>query len=131
MLLERGQTGERWRSQSWDSLRLLTPNWMTRLPGHAYRGSEPDGFMRAPELVQMFERYARSFGAPVLGSTTVISVESTADGHYDVVTDQGTWRATNVVIATGATDTPAVPASRADVAFRHLPTRAPGLSQPA
>ncbi len=110
VLLERGQTAERWRSQSWDSLRLLTPNWMTRLPGHAYRGSQPDGFMRAPELVRMFERYARSFGAPVLGSTTVLSVECNVDGRYLVVTDQGTWSATNVVIATGATDTPTIPA---------------------
>jgi putative flavoprotein involved in K+ transport len=33
VVLERGQVANSWRTQPWDSLRLLTPNWMTRLPG--------------------------------------------------------------------------------------------------
>jgi putative flavoprotein involved in K+ transport len=33
VVLERGRVAERWRSERWDSLRLLTPNWQTRLPG--------------------------------------------------------------------------------------------------
>ena len=33
-----GPVAERWRSERWDSLRLLTPNWMTRLPGFVRRG---------------------------------------------------------------------------------------------
>ncbi|HEY2016745.1 MAG TPA: FAD-dependent oxidoreductase, partial [Bryobacteraceae bacterium] len=49
VLLERGGIGERWRSERWDSLRLLTPNWMNRLPGWAYDGPDPDGFMTASE----------------------------------------------------------------------------------
>ena len=36
VVLERGEVAHSWRTQRWDSLRLLTPNWMTRLPGHAY-----------------------------------------------------------------------------------------------
>ncbi len=47
VVLERGQVAERWRRERWDSLRLLTPNWMTRLPGFAYAGPDPDGFMHA------------------------------------------------------------------------------------
>jgi len=43
VLLERGRVAERWRSERWDSLRLLTPNWMSRLPGFAYRGDDPEG----------------------------------------------------------------------------------------
>ena len=35
VVLERGQVVNSWRTQRWDSLRLLTPNWMTRLPGYA------------------------------------------------------------------------------------------------
>ena len=41
VVLERGRVAERWRSERWDSLRLLTPNWATRLPGWAYRGQTP------------------------------------------------------------------------------------------
>jgi putative flavoprotein involved in K+ transport len=50
VLLERGLVGERWRSSTWDSLRLLTPNWMTRLPHWAYSGEQPDGYMTAAEV---------------------------------------------------------------------------------
>lgn len=48
IVLERGRIGERWRSERWESLRLLTPNWMTRLPGGGYDGPDPDGFMTMP-----------------------------------------------------------------------------------
>ena len=58
VVLERGKLAQRWRSQSWDSLRLLTPNWMTRLPGFQYDGNDLDGFMSVPELIGFFERYA-------------------------------------------------------------------------
>ena len=43
VVLERGEVAQAWRTQRWDSLRLLTPNWMTRLPGYAYHGDDPDG----------------------------------------------------------------------------------------
>ena len=58
VVIERGQVAERWRRERWDSLRLLTPNWMTRLPGFAYAGPDPDGFMHASEVVAFLDRYA-------------------------------------------------------------------------
>ena len=48
VVLERGQIGQRWRSNTWDSLHLLTPNWMNTLPGEAYRSPDPNGFSSAP-----------------------------------------------------------------------------------
>ena len=39
VVLDRGRVAEGWRSERWDSLRLLTPRWMTRLPGWRYSGS--------------------------------------------------------------------------------------------
>jgi putative flavoprotein involved in K+ transport len=108
VVLERGQVAERWRSERWDSLRLLTPNWQTRLPGFRYDGPDPDGFMNMPEVVAFFERYARSCSAPVLTSTVVRSV-GTAAGGYLVSTSGGDWMARNVVIATGYSDRPYVP----------------------
>ena len=38
VVIERGRVVERWHSERWDSLRLLTPNWQTRLPGWHYGG---------------------------------------------------------------------------------------------
>jgi putative flavoprotein involved in K+ transport len=108
VLLERGQVAHRWRTESWDSLRLLTPNWMSRLPGWCYDGPDPDGYMAAGEVVDHFERYARAFAAPVETGTTVEAVER-AGGRFLVATDRGTWRADHVVVATGHNDRPHVP----------------------
>jgi putative flavoprotein involved in K+ transport len=51
VVLERGEVANSWRRERWDSLRLLTPNWQTRLPGHGYAGGDPDGFMTMAEVV--------------------------------------------------------------------------------
>ena len=52
VVLDRGRVGERWRTERWDSLHLLTPNWMTRLPGWCYGGPDPDGYRRAGDFVE-------------------------------------------------------------------------------
>jgi putative flavoprotein involved in K+ transport len=108
VVLERGRVAERWRSERWDSLRLLSPNWMTRLPGGGYAGPEPDGYMTSSELIDLLDRYALSFAAPVLDGTTVETVAPT-DGGYVIRTDRGTWTAANVVVATGWSDRSFVP----------------------
>ena len=108
VVLERGRVAERWRTERWDSLRLLTPNWQTRLPGFRYDGAEPDGYMSMPQLVHFFERYAGSFAAPIELATTVLAVER-AGALLRVQTDRGTWLAGNVVVATGYSDLPYVP----------------------
>ena len=40
VVLDRGRIAESWRSARWDSLQLLTPRWMTRLPGWQYAGPD-------------------------------------------------------------------------------------------
>jgi putative flavoprotein involved in K+ transport len=108
VVVDRGRVAERWRSERWDSLHLLTPNWMTRLPGHAYAGPDPDGYMSAAQLVRHLQGYAASFRAPVLTDTTVLEVTADGDG-YRVETDRGTWQAASVVIATGPSGRPNTP----------------------
>src|SRR5207253_1630877 len=80
VLLVRGRLAERWRSERWDSLRLLTPNWATRLPGWSYDGGDPDGYMTAGELVSYFESYAGSFAPPVQGGQRVRALGAVAGG---------------------------------------------------
>jgi len=109
VVIERGRVGERWRSERWDSLRLLTPNWQSRLPGWRYQGSDNDGYMTMPEVVSFLEDYARSFAAPIEEGTSVVEVER-ADSGYRVTASRGVWQARNVVVATGQCDLPHVPA---------------------
>src|SRR5690348_4773462 len=121
VVLERGRTAERWRRERWDSLRLLTPNWATRLPGWHYQGADPDGFMTADDLAAYLTAYADSFAAPVEPDHDVLGVTATARG-FAVQTSQSTWVASNVVVATGWCDEPHVPAvaSRLTPAIRPL-----------
>ncbi|OHV37062.1 hypothetical protein BCD49_17835 [Pseudofrankia sp. EUN1h] len=73
LVLDRGAVGQRWRDR-WQAQRLLTPNWMSRLPFWSYQGDDPDGFRGFPELVGYLEDYAASFDAPVQAGTAVESV---------------------------------------------------------
>lgn len=114
VVLERGEIANSWRTERWDSLRLLTPNWLSRLPGYRYEGEDPDGFRTMPETVAFIDRYARVISAPVQSHTTVTSLHRT-DSGYVVTTDQGEWRCRTVVIATGACNIASVPACAAEV----------------
>ncbi|MEN3319928.1 MAG: putative flavoprotein involved in transport [Mycobacterium sp.] len=109
VVLERSEVAHSWRTQRWDSLRLLTPNWMTRLPGYSYRGDDPDGYLAAPDVVELIAGYAKESAAPVRANTTVTSVRQ-AEGGYVVQTDQDVWHTRSVVLAPGASTVPKVPA---------------------
>src|SRR5687768_11575584 len=87
VVLERGEVANSWKKERWDSLRLLTPNWQSRLPGYGYEGDDPNGFRTMAETVRYIERYADVIGAPVQTETRVTSVRH-ADGGYRVGTDQ-------------------------------------------
>ena len=108
VVLERGEVANSWRTQRWDSLQLLTPNWMTRLPGYAYRGTDPHGYLPGRQVTALLEDYAAEFAPPIHTGTTVLSVRTTGRG-YVVRTDRGSWQAPTVVLACGAATVPAVP----------------------
>jgi putative flavoprotein involved in K+ transport len=106
VVLERGQVAQSWWGR-WDSLRLLTPNWMSRLPDYRYEGDDPDGFMTMPEVISYLQAYAEWTGAPVECQSEVTSVRADGDG-YAVTTPNGEWWCRAVVLASG-------PYNRADV----------------
>jgi putative flavoprotein involved in K+ transport len=108
-VLERGELASSWRRERWDSLRLLTPNWQSRLPGLAYDGGDPDGYMTAAEVAELIERFAQSARAPVRTRTDVTSLVCAGDDGYRLTTEDGEIRARTVVIASGGCNLPAVP----------------------
>ena len=58
VVLEKGRVGNSWHAERWDSLRLLTPNWMSGPAGHPYDGPEPDGFMSGIDFAARLHRAA-------------------------------------------------------------------------
>jgi putative flavoprotein involved in K+ transport len=108
VVLERGEVANSWRTERWPTLRLLTPNWQTRLPGHDYAGDEPDGYMPVTDVVATITRYARLVGAPVRTGTTVRTVRAAPEG-FEIRANGDVLRARAVVLATGACNLPAIP----------------------
>ena len=108
-MLERGEVANSWRRERWESLRLLTPNWQSRLPGYRYEGSDPDGYMTMPEVIAFISGFATASAAPVRTGTAVTSLRQSSGG-YEVTTPAGPLESRSVVIATGSCNLPAVPA---------------------
>jgi putative flavoprotein involved in K+ transport len=113
-VLERGEVANSWRRERWDSLRLLTPNWQSRLPGLRYEGPDPDGYMTAGEVTEFIERFAAVSRAPVRTGAAVTSVRPSGDG-YLVTTGDGEIAARAVVIASGACNRASVPSFSGEV----------------
>jgi putative flavoprotein involved in K+ transport len=113
-VLERGRVGQTWRDR-WDTFCLVTPNWTVQLPGKAYDGDDPDGFMPREEIVDFLARYADSFGAPVREGVEVRSIESAPEGGFQLATTAGRMHAASVVLANGAFQRPHRPSGAADL----------------
>ncbi|WP_226582637.1 NAD(P)-binding domain-containing protein [Acuticoccus sediminis] len=107
VVLERGEVANSWRRQRWDSLRLITPNWMNGLPGHPYAGPEQNGYMSARELVDAFDRFVAAEDLQIETGVDVLAVRP-GGGGYLVETSHGMIASDAVVLATG----PAVTAKR-------------------
>jgi putative flavoprotein involved in K+ transport len=114
VVLERDRIGSDWVNRRWDTFCLVTPNFQCRLPGYPYGaggfgGTDPDGFMLRPQIVDYLRSYARSFDAPVYERVTVTAVEPGDRGGYVAETSDGPIRASAVVVATGGYHVPVLP----------------------
>jgi putative flavoprotein involved in K+ transport len=113
VVLEAKTLGHEWRDRRWDNFTLVTPNWHCRLPGYAYDGPDPDGFMGRDEIVEWLAGYAPTFDPPVVENTAVTQLTEREGGGF-VLTTSGpdgdeTWEAEHVVLATGGYHLPIVP----------------------
>jgi putative flavoprotein involved in K+ transport len=106
VVFERGQVADSWRSARWDSFTLVTPNWMTRLPGYVMTPGTGGDFLPGDAAVGMLEQFAE--GLPVRPGTEVLSVAVGDDG-YEVITTSGHFTAHAMVIAGGGQRCPVIP----------------------
>jgi putative flavoprotein involved in K+ transport len=111
VVLEKDRPGEAWRSKKWDSFTLVTPNRQLQLPGFAYDGDDPHGFLTRDEVVQTIDDYVAFFHPPLRLGVEATSVEGEGSGDgFKVETDAGGLEAANVVVATGTFQRPKIPA---------------------
>ena len=76
-------------------------NWADEIPGNTDIGH--------------FRHYAESIDAPVRTGADVTRIAPAEGGGFNVATTQGSWRARNVVLATGGYQTPKIPALSAQL----------------
>ncbi len=115
VILEAGRAAESWRTRRWDSFHLVTPNWTLQLPGMAYAGPAPDGFLTRTEVVDYFTRYVDRFEPPIVEATRVIGVDAVDDDYLFTVADSDPIRCRQVVVATGAFQRPHIPPAAATI----------------
>ena len=109
LVLERDRVASSWRDHRWDTFCLVTPNWQCRLPGHPYRGSDPDGFMVKDEIIDYVESFAASFGPPLREGVAVAAVQRRDRRGFILDTSHGPVHANQVILAIGGYHRPALP----------------------
>ena len=114
VVLERGRVAQTWRDR-WDSFCLVTPNWTVQLPGGAYDGDDPDGYLPRDGIVAHLERYASSSSAPIRERSAVLAIDRTDSGPFRLQTAGGDLLADRIVLATGAYQRSFRPAAAADL----------------
>jgi putative flavoprotein involved in K+ transport len=121
VLERRDRLGGGWQDR-WDAFQLVTPSFVTGLPGFPYDGGDPDGFMPRDEVVGRVAGYADAIGAPVALGTAVTRLASdpASPGGFLVETNRGAVRAREVVVATGAFHRPRIAPTAFDPAIHQL-----------
>ncbi|MFT4716738.1 MAG: putative flavoprotein involved in K+ transport [Paracoccaceae bacterium] len=111
LILEKGRIAERWRTGRWDSLVANGPAWHDRFPSLAFEGKDPDEFVPKDQVAEYFVDYAALIGAPIrCGVQVTKATRLEGRSGFRVETSDGVIEANNIVSATGAFQTPVIPA---------------------
>ena len=109
VVIEKHRAMHAWQSQRWDNFCLVTPNWQCNLPGHAYSGSDPHGFMKKDEINRYLAGFREKVAAPLLEGVAVRRVAPKSSGGFSVATSAGDLTADQVVVASGGYHLPIIP----------------------
>jgi putative flavoprotein involved in K+ transport len=87
--------------------------------------------MHKDEVADLLVAYGESFGAPVLEGQRVTGIERNGDGRtFHIRTDDGSFEAAQVVLATGALQAPRIPKCAADTPRHVMQFVAPAYRNP-
>jgi putative flavoprotein involved in K+ transport len=107
VILDAGpKIGDVWRSR-WDSLALFTPVQYDSLPGMPFPGSA-DTYPTKDQVADYLQAYAANFQLPVKMNSQAVGLDRVKD-RFEVTTRGETFRAQQVVVATGPFQVPFVP----------------------
>lgn len=109
IILEKGEMLHTWKEERWDSFYLVTPNWMTNVPGLEDLIPYNNEYMSKQEILDVFEQYLRRVAPTFKEHVEIASVDRTETGRYSVKTNQGVYETEHVIVATGMYSNPYIP----------------------
>jgi putative flavoprotein involved in K+ transport len=114
-----GELGHTWRSR-WDSLKLFTPAQYDALPGMAFP-APADTYPTKDPVADYLQAYAAAFDLPVRLNAQVTDLRRVGD-DFEVGAADASYRARQVVVATGPFQVPFVPppAAKLDASVTQL-----------
>jgi putative flavoprotein involved in K+ transport len=121
VVFEKHRAMHSWSTQRWDNFCLVTPNWQCALPGHAYTGDDPHGFMKKAQILAYLAAFKEAVEAPLREGVAVQQIRPVAGG-FEVRSSEGVCFARQVVVASGGYHQPIVPrlAERLPACVRQL-----------
>lgn len=122
------QVGDAWRTR-WDSLRVFTPAKYDGLPGMRFPAPRLS-FPTKDQVADYLGAYAKRFNLPVRPGVSVDCLKRGGDS-FELATSAGAMRAENVVIATGASQSPKVPAFASQLSLDITQVHSSAYKRPA
>ncbi|MGV0811364.1 NAD(P)/FAD-dependent oxidoreductase [Mycolicibacterium boenickei] len=121
IVFEKGEVGQRWAHERWDSLLVGSGNRSIRLPGWDYDGDDPFALPSGPQVAGYLRRYAEDRNLTIREHTPVQAVEGRFGVSDDDVRfrtrlhDGGTVESRNLVAAVGGYAQPRKPSLSCDI----------------
>jgi putative flavoprotein involved in K+ transport len=108
IVFEKKTAMHKWRDERWDAFCLVTPNWQCQLPGHAYDGPDPNGFMVKEQILDYLEAFQNKVNPPIRENVEVLALDKEG-ATFKVTTAEGAYFTDSVFLATSLYGTPSVP----------------------
>lgn len=108
LIIEKKEMLQTWKHERWDSFYLVTPNWMTNLPGVDHDLPYDNEYMSRDEIFVWLKKYM-DYVDPEYVENTRIERLFKDKGHYKLNTNNGTFTAEKIIIATGMFNQPFIP----------------------
>ena len=108
IILEKHEMLHTWKNERWDSFYLVTPNWMTYLPGFENEIPYNNEYMSKAEILNILERYLDYVAPKYAENTDIKSIERVSD-LYHVHTNHGVYACEHIIVASGMYSEPFIP----------------------
>lgn len=108
IIIEKKEMLQTWKNERWDSFHLISPNWMTNIPGIKNNIPYNNEYMSGKEIYKLLKEFMDVVDPNYMDNTNVNKLYK-EEGLYKLETDQGIFHAQKVIVAVGLFNQPFIP----------------------